>query len=175
MAKPLIDFTLAEVFTHEFINACYKTFGKCGVYSFWHSHTECVYIGMSKDIGNRMQGSFKDRVLHYQGQAFFSYYECGCIGEAEELESALIMQVKPALNRDYRKAKKSSFDASSFSWNTLAMCKRSGVLAFRHGSYVIYPHGSIHADEELRLRAIKEDRRKKYMKSLAGCFSGGTE
>lgn len=61
-------------------------------------------------------------------------------------------------------------DIANFQWSPLVLCKPSGVLAFRHGSYTIYPHGSVHANEELRLKAAKKDRIARYQKILAESF-----
>jgi len=83
-------------YTNEFSDLCYRLINKSGVYCFC-DNDEIVYVGVSKNLGQRLPSSFK-RYLKIHKQVYVRYFEANVV-DAHIYEAYIIGRIKPKDNK----------------------------------------------------------------------------
>jgi len=86
--------------TPEFVEVCEEMRQRPGIYSFWNSQDQCLYVGRGvSGVGARIVQSFGERFRSYDRPVFLRYIVCSP-SNAAVLEMYFITTLKPAMNRD---------------------------------------------------------------------------
>ena len=72
-----------------------------GVYSFWTGNGQCLYIGRSVNLAQRIPSSFRERIpIRQHGNVYLRTAITATASDMAVAEVALIATHKPSLNRD---------------------------------------------------------------------------
>jgi len=122
----LANWTLDAEIEHEVTSEFVKTLSELvripGVYSFWSGPGIPLYVGMSVNLADRAESSFKERFRNYGRTIFFRYIVTKTGSDASVLESFFIAKLKPAFNFTGKYADALTLEIEAAKWSEPIMC-----------------------------------------------------